>query len=228
MSDALSWSRVPPLGAAQAPCVMPRPLDVHSGSTLIEIVILSLYHFMNGTYAALLFSDVPSRSCSAVCTRLAQWGQSRASRTLRALEEAYLSFSLRLIKEPWLRKEFQLRDLARSRSPHCPPSWKRSRWCSCPSSRFLLDACSTEHAHPCFVWKNHTLNAPPAALQRDWTLEDVSTFLETLRLKFGERCSEYKRLFFDNDIDGEVCHSPFELPGTVATESLKGVPPGRS
>jgi hypothetical protein len=81
---------------------------------------------------------------------------------------------------------------------------------------------------PCFVWKSHTLNAPPAALQRDWTLEDVSTFLETLRPKFGERCTEYKRLFFENDIDGEVCHSLFDLPGTADTESLKGVPPGRS
>ena len=34
MSDALSGSRGPPPGVAQAPCVMPRPLDVQAGRIL--------------------------------------------------------------------------------------------------------------------------------------------------------------------------------------------------
>jgi hypothetical protein len=43
-------------------------------------------------------------------------------------------------------------------------------------------------------------------LQHEWTVDDVMRFIDnTCRVKFGhERTEHYKRLVFENDVDGEV------------------------
>eukprot|EP00292_Cryptomonas_paramecium_P008483 CAMPEP_0113711710 /NCGR_PEP_ID=MMETSP0038_2-20120614/30931_1 /TAXON_ID=2898 /ORGANISM="Cryptomonas paramecium" /LENGTH=287 /DNA_ID=CAMNT_0000638043 /DNA_START=155 /DNA_END=1015 /DNA_ORIENTATION=+ /assembly_acc=CAM_ASM_000170 len=38
----------------------------------------------------------------------------------------------------------------------------------------------------------------------DWTISDVIDFLETCRSKFGGKIEQYKQIFIENDVDGEV------------------------
>lgn len=41
-------------------------------------------------------------------------------------------------------------------------------------------------------------------IQVDWTVSDVLDFLETCRMKLGAKVDQYKQIFAENDVDGEV------------------------
>jgi hypothetical protein len=41
-------------------------------------------------------------------------------------------------------------------------------------------------------------------IQSDWTVSDVLDFLETCRMKLGTKVDQYKQIFAENDVDGEV------------------------
>ena len=38
----------------------------------------------------------------------------------------------------------------------------------------------------------------------EWTVSDVLDFLETCRMKLGAKVDQYKQIFMENDVDGEV------------------------
>lgn len=46
-------------------------------------------------------------------------------------------------------------------------------------------------------------------VQLEWSVDDVSRFIDqTCRSKFGnEKCEHYKRVIYENDVDGEVSGS---------------------
>ena len=65
---------------------------------------------------------------------------------------------------------------------------------------------------PSLVFANHFIESTTGSnrilssycIQAEWTVSDVLDFLETCRMKLGAKVDQYKQIFVENDVDGEV------------------------